>query len=267
MAESNARTPNRPAVRKRAAAEVSARRRKSLPAAAARKSRASAPGRTSRARSTVGIGPARKPTIRTGEAVARLTSLLAEFPTLRAIWGTPELDPAFREELMVAVARQNDAPYCNWMHRTWAELEGASSSELAKIEQLDSRGFDRRKWAAVAYVRALASGDFKGVPQDMRQAMAAHYTSREIREIELVARVMDLINRMANTYDAMLSRLQRKSSGDSQVLDEAVFSAVFLSVAPLMVLLMSRLSERSYLDTTRSLIGYVQRFNAEKARG
>ena len=262
MAESNARKPNRPAVRKRTAAEVTARRRKSLPGAVARKSRSGAPGRASRDRSTMAIGPARKPTISTPEAVGRLTSLLAEFPALYAIWATAELAPAFREELMVAVARQNDAPYCNWMHRTWAELEGASSSELAKIEQLDSRGLDRRKWAAVAYVRALASSDFKGTPAAMRRAMEAHYTQREISDIERVARVMDLINRMANTYDAMLSRLQRKPRGDSRVLDEAVFSATFFSVAPLMLLLMSRLSERSYLDTTRSLVDYVRRYHA-----
>jgi AhpD family alkylhydroperoxidase len=253
--------------------EAAARRTKSVLRTAARKPAASAPGRasprtkTTRAESTVRIGRSRKPTINTQEFASRLTSLLAEFPTLYAIWNTPEVDPAFREELMVAVARQNDAPYCGWAHRTWALSVGASKAELVKVEQLNPRGLDRRKAAAVAYVRALAATDFKRASRELRHEMEAHYTPREIRDIELVARVIDLTNRSANTYEAMLSRLQGQPNEGSHVVDEMVLSGLFLTVAPLIVLLLSRNSKRSYLDTTRSLIDHVRRFYAQEARG
>lgn len=275
MADADASVSEGAANPKSGVTEAVARRKKSLPRTAAQKSAASAPGNASprahavgsrthrkatRVDSTLHVGRRRKPTINTQEFASRLTSLLAEFPTLYAIWNTPELDPAFREELMVAVARQNDAPYCHWAHRTWAESVGTSKAELAKIEQLNPRGLDRRKGAAVAYVRALASTDFKGVSRELRHAMKAHYTPGEIRDIELVARVIDLTNRTTNTYEAMLSRLQGEPSKESHVVDEMVMSGVFLTVAPPLVLLLSRYSKRSFLDTTRSLINHVQRF-------
>jgi AhpD family alkylhydroperoxidase len=210
----------------------------------------------------VHIGGKRKPTLSAGEFVATLKSLLAEFPTLVSIWRTPELDPAFRELLMVAVAQQNDAPYCDWAHRTWAETVGASQAELARIDQLNLRGFSRSKRAALDFVRALAASDFKDVPGKLRREMEAHYSAREIQAIELVARVMDLTNRSANTYEGMLARLQGKPSDKGSLVDEAIFSGVFLALAPPLVLLLSRNAGRPFLDTTRSLIAHVQRHYA-----
>jgi AhpD family alkylhydroperoxidase len=200
-----------------------------------------------------------------GEFAVRLKSLLAEFPALYAIWDTPEMDPAFREELMVAVARQNDAPYCNWAHRTWALSVGASEAEIAKIETSRLGTLNPRKRAAVEYVRALAAADFERVPDELRRKLASFYTPPEIRNIELVAAVMNLVNRSGNTYEAMLSRLQGKASGRSSVTDEMFFSGVFLAVAPLIVLLLSRYAGRSYLDMTQSLVGYLRGHYAQPA--
>ncbi len=248
---SKARPAGKPA---RRAAPAAARRRKP----AARKTR--------RARPAAGIGPNRKPTISTREAVARLAALMSEFQELYAIWGKSKLDPAFREELMLAVARQNDAPYCSWMHRTWAELAGSSRKVIEKIELLDPRGLDARTWAAVAYVRALASNDMKPVSGQLRRRVESHFSQREIEDIELVARAMDLINRMANTFDAMLSRLQGKPAADSDILDELVFSGLFAAVAPPLVLLLARYARRPVLEMARGLVDHVQPFYAQTAR-
>lgn len=224
-------------------------------------------GTPARTRSAARASHSSKPTIAAREFAARLKSLLAEFPTLYAIWDKPEIDPAFREELMVAVARQNDAPYCNWAHRTWAESVGASQAELAKIESSRLGALSLRKRAAVEYVRALAAANFERVPGELRRKMASFYTPREIRNIELVAAVMDLINRSANTYEAMVSRLQGNPGGRSNVTDELFFSSVFLTVAPLMVLILSRTAGRSYVDMVQSLVGYVQNHYAQRTGG
>jgi AhpD family alkylhydroperoxidase len=226
-------------------------------------------GRTKarKARTGAAARPTRseKRTIAIGEFAVRLKALLAEFPTLYAIWDKPEMDPAFREELMVAIARQNDAPYCNWAHRTWAESMGASEQELAKIEASQLGALAGRKRAALEYVTALAAADFKRVPRELRARMESFYTQREIGHIELVAAVMDLVNRSANTYEAMLSRLQGKPGEKTRITDEMFFSSVFLTVAPPLVLLLARYSGRSFVDTTRSLVGYVQDHYAQKA--
>jgi AhpD family alkylhydroperoxidase len=282
MAATKASASDGPAKLKSRGARATAGREKSIAKTAARKSARRAPRRPSprvksiesvahrkrtHAKSPAPIGPSRKPTLGTDELASRLASLLAELPRIYAIWNNAALDPAFREELMVAVARQNDAPYCTWAHSTWAESVGASKAELAKVAQLNRDSIDRRKWAALTYVRALAAKDFKPVPRKIRQEMQAHYTPREIEDITLVARVMELMNRSANTYEAMLSRLQGEPREDTRIIDEMVLTGVFLAVTPLMLLLLSRNAKRSYVDTTRSMIGYVNRFYAEKARG
>ena len=88
--------------------------------------------------------------------------------------------------------------------------------------------------------------------------MRDNYTAHQIKEIELVARIMDIGNRGANTWDAMLSRLKGNPAADSHILDEAVLSILFLTAAPVVVAYLAHASKRSYRDTARSLIDYVK---------
>ena len=69
----------------------------------------------------------------------------------------------------------------------WAHIVGIPEEELARIEQMDPDGFDRRKWIALSYVRALVSGSFGDVPKDLKREMHDNYCPHEIKEIELVA--------------------------------------------------------------------------------
>jgi hypothetical protein len=97
--------------------------------------------------------------------------------------------------------------------------------------------------------------------------MRENYTAHEIKEIELVVRIMDLGNRGANTWDAMLSRLRGNPATDSHILDEAVLSGAFLTVAPVAVAYLAHASNRSFSETARSLIDYVKHYeerNSEK---
>ena len=111
----------------------------------------------------------------------------------------------------------------SWDHE-WAHMAGIPEEELAHIEQMDPEGFERHKWIAISYVRAYVSGKFGNVPKELRREMRNNYTAHEIKEIELVARIMDIGNRGANTWDAMLSRLKGNPAADSHILDEAVLS-------------------------------------------
>ena len=110
-----------------------------------------------------GFGGYRKRIITAREFASSIFSLARETPTLYQIWGKHELDPGFREELMLAVAKLNDCRYCSWGHHEWAHVAGIAEDELAHIEQMDPEGFDRRKWIAISYVRALVSGNFGDV--------------------------------------------------------------------------------------------------------
>ena len=181
-------------------------------------------GRAAKEKAMGTFGGYRKRTITARDFIGSLCSLAGDAPTIYQIWGRHELDPGFREELMLAVAKLNDCRYCSWGHHEWAHVAGIPEEELAHIEQMDPEGFERRKWIAISYVRAYVSGKFGNVPKELRREMRNNYTAHEIKEIELVARIMDIGNRGANTWDAMLSRLKGNPAADSHILDEAVLS-------------------------------------------
>jgi AhpD family alkylhydroperoxidase len=206
------------------------------------------------------FGGFRKRTITARQLVASTASLAPELGTMYRIWLKHEIDPGFREELMVAVSRLNDCRYCTWGHHEWAHISGVSDEELAHLEQWDPSGFDRRKWLAITYVRALVTAEFKRTPAELRREMKAHYSPRKIREIELIARVMDIANRGSNTWDAMLSRLRGTPAADSRILDELVLSALFLTAAPVVVLFLARASQRPFMEMARSLVDYTTHY-------
>ena len=162
-----------------------------------------------------------------------MASLVPELGTMYRVWLKQEVDPGFREELMLAVSRLNGCRFCSWGHHEWAQISGVPDEELARLEQLDPTGFNRRKWIAISYVRALVKEDFERVQPELRRAMQHKYSPAEIRQIELIAKVMDLGNRSSNTFDAMLSRLKGVPATDSRIIDEVILSGAFLTIAPM----------------------------------
>ena len=128
-------------------------------------------------------GGFRKRTITPLEFVGAVASIATEAPTLQKIWVDREMDPGFREKLMFAVARHNDAKYCSWAHHEWAVIEGVSEEELAHIEQLDRTHFDRKTWLAITFVRELIATNFGRVSRARMQQMRARYSAEEIRQI------------------------------------------------------------------------------------
>jgi alkylhydroperoxidase family enzyme len=213
-----------------------------------------------------GIGPRKKRTTNAVDFIGEAARKFAEAPSIQAIYDG-RLEEDFREVLMVAVAFQNQATYCNWIHRTWASQAGVPDEELAKVEKPHLDGLDPKVSTAVIYVRALVSSDWKDAPSELRQQMQEYFTWREIKDIELIARAMDLSNRAGNTWDAMLSRLQGKPVDDSDLLSEIVFSSVFLAVLPDRLSKVSRLTGATRLEAAQSMLKHVQQFNQQKAAG
>jgi AhpD family alkylhydroperoxidase len=210
------------------------------------------------------FGGYRKRTMTAREFASSIRSLAPDASMIYRIWGKQELDPGFREELMLAVAKLNDCRYCTWGHHEWAYLSGVPEEELALIENMEPEGFERRKWVAISYVRALVSANYGEVSPELLGELKAHYSAHEIKEIELVARVMDIANRGANTWDAMLSRARGNPANDSHLLDEIVMSGVFWSAAPLVILLLAREAKRPYREVWRSMIDYVSSYDEQK---
>jgi AhpD family alkylhydroperoxidase len=217
--------------------------------------------RAGKAKTVSSFGGYRKRTITAREFAGSLYSLAPQASMIYQIWGKQELDPGFREELMLAVAKLNDCRYCTWGHHEWAYISGVPEDELAHIENMDPEGFDRGKWVAISYVRALVSANYGQVDSDLLRELKQHYSAHEIKEIELVARVMDISNRGANTWDAMLSRVKGNPANDSHLLDEIVMSGVFWSAAPIVILLLARESKRPFKEVAKSMLDYVKHYD------
>ena len=127
------------------------------------------------------FGAFRKRTITAREFTRALASIAADVPTLYRVWIKHELDPGFREELMLAVSRVNDCKYCSWAHYEWANLEGIPEEDLAQVEQMDPDHFDRKKWLAISYVRELVAVRFGPVSRgpDAADAGALHRSGNQ----------------------------------------------------------------------------------------
>jgi AhpD family alkylhydroperoxidase len=211
------------------------------------------------------FGGFKKRTITAAQLAGRLASLVPELGTMYRVWLKEEVDAGFREELMLAVSQLNGCIYCSWGHHEWAQISGVSNEELARLEQLDPTGFDRRKWVAISYVRALVKENFVRVQPQLRRAMQHKYSAREIRNIELIANVMDVGNRGSNTFDAMRSRLKGAPASDSRVVDELILSGVFLTIAPIVLVFVARASKRPIVEVARSLVDYTKNYEEKFA--
>ena len=204
------------------------------------------------------FGGFRKRTITTREVVGNAVSLVPAIGTIYKVWLKHDIDPGFREELMLAVSELNHCRYCTWAHHEWAHMVGVSDDELAHVEQMDPTGFDRRKWLAISYVRALVSANFGPVDKALVREMKAKYTPVEIEEIEVVARIMDIGNRGANTWDAFVSRLRGGPVAETTIFDELVMSGGFLITVPIVVLFLSRTSKRPLMEMVRAVIDMIK---------
>jgi AhpD family alkylhydroperoxidase len=204
-----------------------------------------------------------KPTITPLGFLQDLAAIATEGSTFSKVWVKRELDPAFRETLMVAIARMNDSKYCSWAHHEWALIEGVSEDELAHVEQGDTSGFDERTKVALTFVQELVASRFGKVTAATNRAMDAHFTSEEIEELALVARVMDFANRSSNTFDALISRLGGKPAAKGSPLDEVVMSAAFLAAVPPLLTYFSRASDRPVVDVVGRLVDYTRKMEAE----
>lgn len=195
--------------------------------------------------------------------IGDVVSIATEGSTFNKVWVKRELDPRFRETLMLAVARMNDSKYCSWAHREWAAIEGVSEEDIAHIEKLAPSYFDARTRLALSFVRELVAARFGPVPSILMRKMRASYSAEEIEEITLVAKVMDFANRSSNTLDALTSRLSGKPSRSGRVLDEAIMSGAILCVMPALWVYFSRASNSSIPEVVGRMLDYTKKMDAE----
>ncbi len=156
---------------------------------------------------------------------------------------------------MLTVAQTNGCRYCSYVHQEWAIRTGVSDEEIAQLEGVAPATFDRTKWSALAYARALAEADFGQVPEEISQEVAKYYTRGDRRNIETVARAMSIANRSANTVDAFRSRLRGAPVSESLPAEIAITSAL-IAVSPTLIPALSIMLRKSPQRLLRELHAY-----------
>ena len=163
------------------------------------------------------------------ELFGDLKSLVPRLPSLWSIWVGGRLPRALREKVVVAVAQVNACRMCEHAHSRMAREAGVSDAELAALENMDEHAFDRRTWLAVAHARDRVAADFAPITKDASQdALVEVLGPQTYRDVEDVARVMTVANRIANTLNALPDRLRGNPVPDSRLFDELFINFMFL---------------------------------------
>lgn len=168
----------------------------------------------------------RKKTYSVGALVRDVAALVGRADDVADV--NTAMDPAFREQVMLAVARTNECRYCVFAHTDAGRHAGLTDADLARIEGMDPTDFDRRSWAAISYARALAQADLGPVDADHVAAVVEFHGEEGRRRIETATRLMTVANLTGNTVDALLSRLRGDPAPGARICDELAITSVWL---------------------------------------
>lgn len=210
------------------------------------------------------FGAFRKPTYTIPRAAKDLGGLAGRLPEIWSVWGRHSIAPAFREALMVSVARYNGCRFCAFAHVEWALAEDVSDEELAELAgfSADQSGghFNRDRWIAYAWANELVGSGFGEASKELNREMAARYSPDERRHLHTIARVMTFMNLSGNTFDALLNRRNRRSVPGSRLIDELVVGGAFAAAIPPVALFLSAKRHKSPLRLMRELTRFSTRF-------
>jgi len=183
-------------------------------------------------------------------------TVLRRIPALWSIWIGVRLSPALREKIIVAVAQVNACRMCEHAHSRMALEAGVSDAELAALESMDESAFDRRTWLAIAHARERVKADFAPVAQeDSQEALGDALGLQARSDIEDVARVMTVANRIANTLNALSDRRRGQPNPGSRLFDELLINIMFLPGAWLGTLIAAARQRKSPFAVWRQARG------------
>lgn len=147
------------------------------------------------------------------------------------VWLRHTVDRRTREAIMLAVSHAHDCRYCTFIHREWALRTGLPLSVISGLEtpadphQKQTIGSPHDpQWLATTYAEALARADFGPVSPLLETAVAVEFDSDHRTRIETIARIITILNRSTNTFDALLARLSCDPADNSRLRDELAVS-------------------------------------------
>ena len=129
---------------------------------------------------------------------------------LGAVRGKSTLPADIRELAILVVAARNGADY-EWVaHEPLARQAGVSESALASIRAGSIAGLRPAQAAAVAFAGASTVG--VAVPDDVFDAVRAHFSDREILELTVTVAAYNMVSRFLVAMDLSGAEYERNSN-------------------------------------------------------
>jgi AhpD family alkylhydroperoxidase len=140
-----------------------------------------------------------------GEMWADVRAIMGRRDLLRSTM-RGEIDPAFRERLMLTVTAVNGCRYCSYAHARQALTEGLSEEEIEALAENSFEGSPADEVPALLYAQHWAEADGEPDP-DVRARVEERYGEETVERIDVILRMIRVGNLMGNTFDYVLHRL------------------------------------------------------------
>lgn len=140
-------------------------------------------------------------------------SILARRGLILSAMRDKQIDPAFRERLMLVVTGVNGCRYCSYVHARAALEAGISPEQIEALEAAQFSGSPIEELPALLYAQHWAEAD--GHPtQEACQRIRRQYGDEHVERIETVLLMIRVGNLVGNTFDHLLHRISLDRWGD-----------------------------------------------------
>lgn len=135
-------------------------------------------------------------------------TLLARRSLIPSAMRDKQLDPAFRERLMLVVTGVNGCRYCSYVHARAALEAGISPQQIEALGDAEFSGSPIDELPALLYAQHWAETGGHPAP-DVRQRIRQRHGKELFESIEAVLLMIRVGNLLGNTFDHFLHRISR----------------------------------------------------------
>jgi len=136
-----------------------------------------------------------------------LTFLISNRDQIKRAMASPEIDPAFRERLMMAVTEVNGCRYCRTFHVGQAKQAGISMEEISiYLQGTIPDDIPERQKLAVCYAQHWAETESQP-DSDYIDQVKETYGEDVFQAIRMVLRMIRMGNLLGNTWDYILFKI------------------------------------------------------------
>lgn len=147
-----------------------------------------------------------------GPFVRDLGRVARRFGTVMALSLPGGIAATFRERLMLVVSAVNRCRHCAWGHEILARRAGIPAADIAALLSLDLAHCPEYELPALRHAIHVAECDGQATPEALA-LLEASYGARIARQVDTACLLIQIGNRVGNSFDFLLSRVSRGRLG------------------------------------------------------